>query len=799
MMSQNLESFMQEAVDVRFRQTSFINGQDYRDRIINILNVEKVLNEEENYLSMYSINYWIDLKELYITMRNKNYNLDLFYEYLNKFIEYNLELGLFEGKVQTMNSVSYLIGLIFSIGFANSFMSTYLFTGAKTYELISKQNVSTRNFANYILDLNKSEYPKMNFKFLQTYSLNDFIKFADDKILKKLQLDLNFYNLQGTEIKLGGVKKINSNDFNFYNQYIAYKYNILNYLVDHIIYLQKSGTQNFPTIMFQKHFLRFLIEIDRDFPLFIFNSKRIEIDNSILSIINLIFSMISYLIVTEYEFKDDDIKCLNSLIYSLLDCFEKMPSYQAIIIFIFNAYASLDYFKNSEIPNNILFNTEDNRIIRILLKKLSSKISEQEYLAIVTLLITLVDNYEQSLDLIIKEKILLVFQLNDKFNNSINITEYQENERAVNHVLWCWTIIFLRQVCLKLIEFSTDYDDGTHDHMRFHSIYNSIVEFLINHETRILHVLSDTDYIDQSGNHIHKSLAYLEELEYVTSLLNALFVQSTKWKNSSQLNLDFHHRFVNILLSKTLKLYVPNIKISNHYKFYSNVEKMMSEIYAWYGTDITSDRKDEITLGRDKIRDEHYTSFYSPMRKHVRGIENKNDKSNFENRFIDKRNILDKSQDKFYVSSHITPLSPSREFSKGIIGYTPKYSSLFFYRVDHCLNKILYNLSNIIKYATTLETSSNKYSYSNYVKENYVKGSSTYGTSQNIRVFDEQCQNLIYALYFAYHSLESMIKNFDNLEKLYNMAIIFYGNINASVNFGNLNLIYCQGISIINI
>ena len=752
-------------------------NQNYNvtENAINFKNIEKIItNNAEGYflpfaidhnkgVFCYSLNYWIDMKELYIEMKTRNYNTELFTEFMKNFIEHNLELSLFEAKTQTMHSISYLLGLIFSIGLGNNFMSSYLFTGQRVYDIIN-QSSQNKVFVEQLLAFNSNEYPKLGFNILSDISVSELIKFLDDKIIKKIELDLSFCNPSGTLdfAKRDQYSVRNSNNFNFYSQYQAYKFNIANYIFDYCIYLfnsrEEKNNSNISLNVFQKHGMKILDEIEKHFPSFLNSSSIFEIEKCILSIVNLVLTVMTYLNVTDYDFSQTDIKRINSIMGSLILCYEKIPAYQAIIIYIINSYSSISRLASEDeeyTSLNILINTEDHRLIRMLLKKLSAKMSEQEYLAVITLLISLVDKYDQILEIIVKDKIMLVFQLNDKFENSLTINEYQDNERGVNHILWCWTLIFLRQVCSKLI-------DIENDNLKFYSIYHSIVEFIMNHEKRFMYVLCNSDYFDHSGNHIHKSLAFLEELEYMSSLINALFYQAKRWKNTSQVYLDFHNKVVSLVLSKTIKIYSPNIRIANHYKCFSNNEKNMNEIFASDAGVGIPQHKDERM--EKAIKDEHFTTTFSPLKKNIRTNDNIGSVSSF--------------------SQIREPFSTSPS-----LHYNTMVSTMFFYRVDHVLTKVLYNLTNIVKSAVIYDNFANKNSYGYYMKEFY--GSK--GQAGAIKYFDEQCQNLVYALYYAIHNLDISIKNFSILENLSKKTIIFFNNINSSVNYGNLNLIYNEG------
>jgi hypothetical protein len=767
---------------------------NYKESLINLKNIEKVIShnlenynlpftvDSENSVFKYSLNYWVDVKELYILLLSRNYNThEILSNYYILLVDHNLELGLFESKVQTMFSLSYLVSLMFSVGFNDAFMSTYLFTDPKVNYILNSSTQMREFSEQFLKQINTSNgnpYPKLNFNLLSPIGMTqkEFFKFSDEKVLKKLQIDLEYYTAGG-KIDKKREQEILPEErpythFSFYNQYIALKYNILNYLVDYTIQIsdnKEGGLKSslginvnitekkteFPHAIFQQHLMGIFRTIEKDFPKFINNFKVMELEKCLLSMINVIFSIINYFISSEYSFSKNDILTVNSIIRNLLVVYDNIPSYQAIVIFILNAYLNLNYFLDEDeeylshkkdLSLNIILNSSDNLVITKLMKKLSLNLSEQEYLAIVTLLITLVDNYSESLDIILSEKILLTFQLNDKFNNVVMLADYQDNERGVDHILWCWTLIFLRQICLKV--------STVEDTIKYSSILTSVVDFINNHESRFVRILTDSEYVDQGGNHLHKSLAYLEELEFITGLLNALFLQSKKWKTASPIYLDFHNRLVNLILSKTFKLFIPNVKLSNHFKCFSNVEKSMNEISP-------SEKSDIVHSGEDRHM---YTSFYSPVKKR-------------------------REPGMGPVPS--LSLSPQKDIT-GTRSSLSAYSlNLFYFRVDQCLSKILFNLSNIVKCATMSEPLSNPQCFVNYLKDTYSRGGANSG---NLKLFDQQCQSLIFALYYAIHSLESMTKNYSSIQMFYNISVIFFENINASLKFGNLNLKYIEGI-----
>ena len=125
-------------------------------------------------------------------------------------------------------------------------MSTYLFTSKSTFNVINSSSV-TKEYADHYMNLNRNLNPKMGFNLISEHgmSINEFFKFADEKIIGK-KFDLDFYNSGGnvnlSEMKAemildGNYNNININinnnnnnylaNFSHYNQYISYKYKVL--------------------------------------------------------------------------------------------------------------------------------------------------------------------------------------------------------------------------------------------------------------------------------------------------------------------------------------------------------------------------------------------------------------------------------------------------------------------------------------------------------------------------------------------------------------------------------------------
>jgi hypothetical protein len=762
--------------------TSYKVHIDHTDDIINIQNFEKIIsNNQEDYavpflfdsnsVFNYSANYFVNLQELYTIMNTKNYNIrSLFDKYLDQFVAYNLELSLFDAKTQAMHSIQYLLGFVNSIGIGNSFMSTKLFAGKETFDIINMNNYN-KNFAESLNSFVKD--PKFNFNLIseisnQGMSIHEFGKFVENSLNKYLKLDI-FNFTTGDYLSDQMRDDSNPSIFNYYSQFIFLKYAIATYIVDKLSYLYNSyeasklNTTDIGSSKSCKTIMKLLSEIDNNLLLFIDEYEKIDVDKLHLSVITLIYANLGYLLQTNYKFTNVDLKTVNNIIKKLIIIFDLIPSYQTVIIYILNAYANINYFVDAEDENgiepnktldlNLLLNYDNFTIIKRLVKLLNSQSPETSYLSIVNLFSTLIRNYAVTLDIFNQEKVLLSFSINDRFDNTIDIREYQANDRSNNHILWCWTLIFYRNVLAKL------YFIGklrNYDVMKYSSLYDCVIDFILKNESRFYKVLSDTDYHDKGGNSIHKSLAYLDELELMTYIINLLFMVSSKWKLKSNVHFDFFNRFASNILSNTLKLFMTNIKLSNHYKCYSQIENTMNEIFP--------DEKDSVSnITKDKSKDERYTSIQSPVRKR-----------------------------KDFTLMKPIQIQPTPK--KSVSNYFP---SLFYSRVDIQLNKILYNVTNIIKHAVA-DSTSDPNSFLNYLKNIYSRSSRNYGVEVKVKNFEDQCQNILYILYFAIHSLESYVKNHETLKTLYSLNIIFFNNTRSSAEFGNLNLEYTRGKLLIN-
>ncbi len=621
-----------DVVKTGFGVSNYQEQLAIKNSFINIKSYTKTLNISEDeyfYVSLnsldnlcYSFNYWIDLKELYISMKTRNYNMFIFFEFFDKLFEYNFRVCQAEANVNTLSSISHFIGIMCSIGLNNTISSTYLFSDNYTIKLA---NSSEKKLAEEIMLRDKETFIKVNFNILNSLyasKIDNFLKFCETNLFNAVAGErlLSRNTLESKNQALHGLRPSEKNPIyfdNFYGQYYSYKYDILFYLIEYlkVLYNIKAEshffnnsvdktnlkpTANFvnlskiPTVIQEEEetlnisygkiheflIVKTLLNLVDELNLYTRSDSSEETEKCIFSIINLIHSIFTFLIVTGYQLnKEDDLLILNTTINSLMSCYNSLHNYTNTIILIICSYMNLtnsqeNFIENEKMIGNYIPLLESNRtngdeytFIRIIMRKLKPDISNTNFLILLQFLNLFVKSYGlNAVEIILQEKILLALILNDPFENSFSLSEYEDNERGTKHILWCWIWSFFKIVLLTISENESNV---------YNPIYSLIIEFMINHEKRVFNVLSNSDYTDISGNTLQKSLAYVEELESITNVLNLLFLENNKWRSNFY---EFYMRISLTIIEKSIKLYIPNVKISNHFKCYSNYEHRMNEV-----------------------------------------------------------------------------------------------------------------------------------------------------------------------------------------------------------------------------
>lgn len=607
--------------------------------IINIKNYIKSINisDDEYFMGVldsldnfnFSFNYWIDLKELFILMKTKNYNMAVFFQFLEKLYQYNFSLCVADAMVNALTSINHLLAIISSIGFNETLSTTYLFNDTTTLRLV---NSSEKKLAEEIMAKDRDTFKKVNFDLIKNVYVGkkeNFLKYIIENLLNALipsEAGRKNMDIVGGDsgifnplTKQSEINPVYSK--NFYGQYYSYKYDILFHVVEYLKNVYSLNAENIDENKINLNFttsrnlnINMPSSVGQDkssaasggvnmhnyyskiHNILIFKALSMLIDElnlyirsagsteetekCIFSIVNLLHSIFTFLTITKFEVTSEaELNSLNKVINCLFAVYNSLHNYSNTIILIVCSYmnltnSQLNFFQNENLISNYIPLLESNKqngneytMIRTITRKLKADISNANLLIILQFLNIFVKAYGLlAVEIILSEKIFLIFSLNDPFENSFTLSEYEDNERGTKHILWCWTWNFLKNILLAISETESN---------KYDVCYSLIIDYIILHEKRTISVLGNSDYSDSYGNTLQKSLGFVEELECMTNVLNLLYLQCRKWRNAYQ---EFYIRNLLILIEKTLKLYIPNIKISNHFKCFSNYENKMNEV-----------------------------------------------------------------------------------------------------------------------------------------------------------------------------------------------------------------------------
>ena len=763
------------------------------------LNNENILLSDHNNLFNYGYSYYIDLKELYLNcLLNDNY-LELFDKRINELIRYNLILSLFEAKTQAMYGCSYLMGLIFTIGPCGYSMSTNFYTGVKVYESLlgNKEIVSGNNIKEDVMKVidvfgnesfsngSKRLSTKLGFNVMKLFNdkEKDLMCFVNDEIINHLVLDIRrFINFENMNINMNN-KHINNVYTNYANgnlDLISLNYNILNYVLDYMLYNLKLNPK---ILLSQQDLLSILHIISMEFENFVSLSSN---NNStlIISITTSIYSILNYLLISKFNFEGKNlISNINHLMNSLIIYYNKEQTYRAIITYIFNTYSFLISNPNDNIIfNSFIYQTSSssnpNFIISVI-SKFNENISEIEYQSFIMLLINLINkNPHHTFELILREKIFHFLKIANNFNN---INEYEKNERSNKHILWCWNLKFISTVIMTFNSFSIN-DQG-----KYYQVYQSVLNHFKFNEERVMNVLTNCDYVDNNKNKVFKSLAFIEEVDMICEVIASIAIYVSK--KGYDINNEESYlcwKYIWMLLDKTIMLFLPNMTVSKLYKSYSSVEKKMEEfVIKRNGVDINSN-------GVVNRNSNQLNNDYENGRNHLISNNNTNitNANNIQLRLNGGYTLVNNENIPYYNNSNINNNNNNNNILNNnndiiaIVASNDKsnINNLFSFRIEQLLNHTLFNISTSIR----LLLKNNYNSYVNFI-ENSIQNKNDY-------VFlNTQAKNIMNSFYFAIHLLENMVQMNKIYQLMYNKAQLFYDNIEIGTRFGFFNLI-CRPI-----
>ena len=748
----------------------------------NVDNVNVLLADHNN-LFGYGYSYCLDLKELYThCVFNEDY-LELFKSEINQFIKYNLTLSVFEARTQAMYASTYLMGLMFTIGPCGYSMSTSFFTGVKVYEMLNPQKMINNNnkisddVANVIetfaINNDNKMSMKLHFNIMKLFNENDneLMKFVSNEILKHLIIDSKKFN-NGINISfpLSHMNITNKDDVCSYNyiNLISLNYNILNYILDFLLYKLKIK----PEVVFPQHELVSILSIiSSELNTFI-TSSSIQTSNTILSIITSVHSILNYLLLSKYKYDTSTLSTvINPLMQELITYYNNELTYRAIITFIFNTYSHLI---TNPSDNIIISNSTSNTqlsFITCVMSKFNESISEIEYQSLLMLLITLLTKHPiETFEMFLNTKVFYYLKMVNSFKETI---EYEHNERSSKHILWCWTLKFISTLIMKYISLSKN------DQTKYHQIYYNTLEHFRYNEDRVITVLSNCDYMDSNKNKVTKSLAFLEEVNMITEVITSIIMFYNK-NNFFAVNDngEFYYQCVELFLEKTLMLFTPNTLVYKLYKSNSSIEKKMEDLHLSGSSDNKNDTSFNVSFNR--------SGSFGVGGSSVNGSGNDMNTSNFKKNFPLRLNV-----GYTYVSitdnmsnSNISNVNSSSLdiMATASSKYKSNISNLFTYRIEQLLNQILFNISTSIR----LIMNNQQYSYRQYIED-------CYNSERGYLYLDVQLKNIMNSYYFSICLLENMVHMNKVYLLMYNKAQLFYDNICVCNKFGFFNLM-CEPV-----
>ena len=766
----------------------------------NVNNVNVLLADHSN-LFGYGYSYCVDLKELYThCVFNEEY-LDLFKSEINNFIKYNLTLSVFEARTQAMYASTYLIGLMFTIGPCGYSMSTSFFTGVKVYEMLNAQKMNNKinddvgNVIEMFAINNDSKIMsmKLNFNVMKLFNENDseLIKFVNNEIFKHLVIDLKKFN---NESMLLYMNNMNKNELCYscsgYINLISLNYNILNYILDFLLYKLKIK----PEIVFPQHELLSILSIIlSELNMFISSSSQIQTSNTILSIITSVHSILNYLLLSKYKYNNSTLSTLiNPLMQTLITYYNNELTYRAIITFIFNTYSHfisnpfdniiISVHDNSNTNNNSNNNSSNSNntqsFITCVMSKFNESISEIEYQSLLMLLITLLNKHPlETFEMILNTKLFYYLKMINSFKDT---TEYEHNERSSKHILWCWTLKFISTLIMKYISLSKNEQN------KYHQIYYNTLEHFRYNEERVITVLSNCDYMDSNKNKVTKSLAFLEEVNMITEVITSIIIFYNK-NNFFAVNDngEFYYKCVELFLEKTLMLFTPNTLVYKLYKSNSSIEKKMEDLHlSGSSSDNKNDTSFNMSFNRSGSFGVNGVSTNNNNNNDINSSSSNN--NNFKKNFPLRLNVgytyvsITDTMNNNNNSSSSSGVSNVNNSSMDIMAtasskYKSNISNLFTYRIEQLLNQILFNISTSIR----LIMNNQQYSYRQYIED-------CYNSDRGYLYLDVQLKNIMNSYYFSICLLENMVQMNKLYLLMYNKAQLFYDNICVCNKFGFL-------------
>ena len=739
----NLVEFYSKGNDYNFIKTIkniqkdlIINGVQLKQKYLsdndnmNKDNLEMII---ENYLYRYDYNFSFDIKELII---KGFYDIMFREKHLKKVVINNCFVSCHYLLVQTLTQIAHLFGLIFSIGEYNYVLTNKLFSNPEIYKIF-KDSVNNNQLSdsyieeiNSILKYDNCYNYKLDFNPLSDLfnnNVNTAITFLNDVIIDKC-------------INVQNIPNLTLNEHRLYCQ-------MLNCSLDYIIYLHNKSFSSPSRISAKLNLFEFLKKVNSVISEGVTNNQ--ISDNNLLSVFNLIYHIVYYMVLTEKEFdsqhqdenndilnnidnndNDEKIQVIIELIEVLIMIFKKIKECRSIILYIFSCIV---YIKNDSIKNSI------TELFNIIIKLYTKEDDSFEFHSFLLLLNRLKINYPNLLMDILKEPQIFNFiAIKCGYNSDINL--YDNQMHTSGHLIYCWTLEMFSNI---LNTYSSKI--STEQKPNYNIVISNTMKFIELIQPRfkaLFNICSNNDnFLSGLNQSNYITLAYLNELkasiEFITSFIT-IECENSCPITKDQSFLEFLFDSVDFIANICLFLFKNGYKnVVNICKPNSKLEKLM------FSTKLTRDDFNE--NNNDLNLNLNLNSQFS--------FGNNNIYKNLIINSDSNNNIINNAQNNNF------------NFDSG-----DSTLNVFFFKVKTNLIMILFHISSCMTQLLNRQNFNIKQYFFN-----------KYQLKENESQLNTWPMNYLYSIKFSANFLKDIIMNLKKYKILYNKSVILLNSSNISL------------------
>ena len=560
------------------------------------------------------------------------------------------------------------------------------------------------------------------------------IKFIKDNIISK-------------SINVEIIPNLTSNDHKLYFQ-------MLNCSLDYIIYLHNKSVSNknrITTVIDFSEFLKKVISVINEG----LSNNNIS-DTNLLSVLNLIFHLVYYLVLIEKDWENDigedeeiinndfddinnnKIRIIIDLMDALIMIFKKKKESRSIILYI---YSSIAYIKNEQIKKSIkaLFDT--------ILKLYTKENDSFEFHSFLFLLYRLKINYPILLLEVMKDPQIFNFIcMKCGYNSYINI--YKDQMHNSEHLIYIWTLkVFNNILDTYLSKINNELKPN------YNNVISNIIKFMELLQQRFKNLFNisaeNNNFISGFSQNNYITLAYLEELKASVEFITVFI--SIECDNScpvtkDQSFLEFLFDSIDMISNTCLYLFKDGYQnLFNLCKPNSKVEKLMLNTKI-----VNNDLIEEKNININNINNINANEFYL------------NQLNNFDDDNIYKR-MLNNNRRNNDINNNDINMADSSYIND-------KSANVYHFKIKTNLMLILFNISSsMIQLLNRQNFNLKKYFFNKYqLKENETQ----------LKTWP-----MLYlsSIKFTTDFLKDIINNLKLYKILYNKTIILLNSINISL------------------